>query len=235
GSAEDPPCPMFHHPLFVRDAQYCKLCFTCLRSCPHQSPRLYLRPLLRDIWRVGDLSATLVPFALVAFVLSLILLASHRGIWTTDSFGGFTAVSTGAFAVALGLGAALPKILSREGDPTLASRVAFALLILAWGPFMAFHLENIPEISNVRISAREGSALAQLFPTAELTLLVVLQYATVFIAALFAAVAFWRIRVHAGKQQDTELVPWGWATLLVICLVYVITATLLVSPGKVPL
>ena len=67
GSSTEPGCPVFHHPLYARDAHLCKLCFTCLRSCPHQSARLYLHTPLQNLWRIGELGKALVPFALAVF------------------------------------------------------------------------------------------------------------------------------------------------------------------------
>ena len=51
GSDQYAGCPVFHHPLFARNAHICKLCFNCLKSCPHGSARLYLRPPLVRIWQ----------------------------------------------------------------------------------------------------------------------------------------------------------------------------------------
>ena len=83
---------------------------------------------------------------------------------------------------------ALPRLLSRDRDPALTTRIGFALLILGWGPMMAFHLENIPQLDTLRIHAAARSLPHPYFPTTELTLLVALQYSTILNAAVLAVV-----------------------------------------------
>jgi hypothetical protein len=78
GSACEAGCPVFLHPLYVRDAHFCKLCFSCLRNCRHQSAKLYVHLPLLDIWRRAELSATLIPFATITFFVALVMLASQK-------------------------------------------------------------------------------------------------------------------------------------------------------------
>ena len=78
GSDQYAACPVFHHPLYARNAHICKLCFNCLKSCPHGSARLYLRPPLVRIWQQLDIGETIGFFALVCFFLAPCLLASER-------------------------------------------------------------------------------------------------------------------------------------------------------------
>jgi transcriptional regulator with GAF, ATPase, and Fis domain/polyferredoxin len=230
GTGSDAGCPVYHHPLYVRDAHFCKLCLTCVRTCPHRSTRIYLRPLLRDVWRMGDLSVTLVPFCLVALLLTMVMLASHRELLGIAGVGGFTAAACLAVAGAAVLSAGLPKMLSRDADLTVTSRVSFALLLLAWGPLMAFHLENIPGLGALEIRAAAGSFWVRHFPSLQVSLLSVLQLGTVLLAAGFAAITLGRIRVHAAKQ-GIAIVPWGWRILLGICALYFLATVALVLFG----
>ena len=78
GSDEYAGCPVFHHPLYARNAHNCKLCFNCLKSCPHGSARLYLRPPLVRIWQQLDIAEAIGFFILVCFFLGPCMLASER-------------------------------------------------------------------------------------------------------------------------------------------------------------
>jgi transcriptional regulator with AAA-type ATPase domain len=228
GSDREAGCPMFHHPLYARDAHFCKLCFTCLRSCPHQSANIYLRPPLQDLWRLGDLGTSLVPFALVFFFLPLIMLAAQRFPESATTLG-FTVMSFIAVAISVVFYFALPRMLPRNQDPALITRIVFTLLILAWGPFMAVHLANIPELDSIRIYATSESFWASLFSTSELTLLTLLQFMVVFFAALMAALTFGRIRAHF-KLAAGPRAFWAWKILPIIVIVYLIVALLLILP-----
>ena len=227
GSDTESGCPMFHHPLYVRDAHFCKLRFSCMRSCPNGSPKLYLRPPLQSVWRIGDLSVTLVPLSLVAFFLTPVMLAAQRA---QSNIVEFTVVGSMAVLAACIAAYALPRLLSRDRDSSIMSRTAFALLLLAWGPFMAFHLANVPGLDTLRVSCPEGSVWGLQLPTWEIPLLGVLQLGAILFAALLATITFWRIRIHAAKQ-GVELVPWGWRALLGLCSAYVLATVLLAFRG----
>ena len=69
------------HPMYARDGQFCKLCLTCLKACPHESARLFVRLPLAGLTRRGSQSQALVPLSLVVFFLSLVMLASRRLTW----------------------------------------------------------------------------------------------------------------------------------------------------------
>ena len=230
GTDTEPGCPMFHHPLYIRDAHFCKLCFSCLRNCQHHSVRPYIRPLLQDVWRQGDLSVTLVPFALMAFFLSLVMLASHRMDLGTKGIIEYSGLTLLAVFLAVAANAGLPRLLTRDGDQAIASRSAFALLLMAWGGFMAFHLENIPGMDAVRLRVTEWTLGSFHFPEWDMSIRVVLQFVSLFLAAALAALTFWRLRAHSTRQ-GSELSPWGYRFLLTFCAIYLITSLVLVWPG----
>ncbi len=228
GSATENGCPMFHHPLYVRDAHFCKLCFTCLRSCPHQSARIYLRPPLQDLWRMEDFSTTLVPFALVVFNLTIMLLAAQRFSWVTGALG-FTVLSI----IATGLAAVMTCTLSRwfpvERDPAIVSRIMFGLLILGWGPFMAVHLANIPQLDSVWVYASSGSIWNRVCGATGLSVLTLLQHLVILFSALVAGIVFWRIRSRYADPQERRSL-WSWNLLSGIGILYILTALALTLP-----
>ena len=233
GTKTEPGCPVYHHPLYVRDAHFCKLCGACLRNCPHGSARPYLRPLLQDVWRVDEISLTLVPFALTGFFLAMVMLASHWLTWTT-SVVGFTSAGLLAVGLAVLLNSTLPRLLSRDrdADPTVTTRVAFALLVLGWGPFMAFHLANVPGLGSMYVHFAAGSRWAQYFATTEVGLLTVLEFAAIAVSAVFAVISLSRIRARAIARGGKPS-PWGWRALWVICGLYFLAAISLILPQGV--
>jgi hypothetical protein len=230
GSQTESGCPVYHHPLYARDAHLCKLCFTCLRSCPHQSARIYLHPPLQNLWRLGELSRTLVPFALVVFFLAIAMLSSHRLPWSA-TVGGFTLLSSLSMVLAFILHAGLAKLFANDQDPALTCRIAFGLLILAWGPFMAFYLYYIPELDAILIQAADDSFLSSIFNTTPISLLFILQFITVMFAAVCAAICFWRIKGHRANCIGKSSF-WPWKFIAALCIVYlVVTITLILHGG----
>jgi len=224
GTPETGGCPVFHHPLYISDGHNCKLCFKCLRICPHDSTRFYFRPFLQSVWLFGGFARLLAPFALAVFSLSIVLLASNESTWLKGPVE-MTAAALVSVFLGILLHISLPRLLSGKTDPdtTVSSRAAFALMVLAWGPLMAYQLTNIPGLSSLRLAAASGSMAENIFPFKGVTLLVVLQLAAVLFAALLTAVAFWRIRVQAEKEE-IKLNKTGWRALLILCTIYVLFA-----------
>ncbi len=227
GSDDEPGCPVFLHPLYVRDAHFCKLCFACLRNCRHQSAKLYLRLPLLDIWRRAELSPTLIPFATITFFAALVLLASQKDAWGTRTAAGFTVAMLAAVVAGTGLAALLPRLLCHNEDRTPASRAAFGLLVVAWGPLMAFHLENIPGLGALGIHAAVESGLARLLPALNLPLLGVLQVTAIGLATLLALVSFPRIWRHVDEAVGHRAV-WRWSVVGVLAAAYLGIAAALV-------
>jgi len=229
GGENGPGCGVFHHPMYARDGQFCKLCLTCLRSCTHGSAKLSLRPLLQGMWRLGSLSGELVLFALVVFFLAPVMLASHKLALLGD-----TLYYTGAVVLAVAAGVASAGLLRRllagksEPDPAVVAAVALALLVLAAGPFMAFHLENVPALAAIEL--RIPADLIENYPASPrlVPLLAILQIGAVLTSVILAAIALWRIRV---RLKDRDIVPgrFCWVVLRIVCLAYLLAVLALVT------
>ena len=226
-------CPVFLHPLYVRDGHFCKLCLTCLRSCPHGSAKLYLRVPLRSLWYLSDLSTALLPVGLLAFLLSLAMLASAVVPFahTRLGFSGLVVVSV---AATIGLNFALPRQLSpdEEPDPVLAARIGFALVLLSWGPFMAYHLTNVPGLKAIRLFVSDPiPPIARLVGTG-IPVLPVLQCGTILLAAVCSGICVLRVLTRHIDSVGKEHVPKvAWGLLLGAWSVYVLTAGWLVIQG----
>jgi hypothetical protein len=184
--------------------------------------RFYLRPFLQSVWYFGGFARALTPFALSIFFLSVVLLISSKAIWFRGSLD-LTAAAVAAVFFGIAFNAVLPYLLSDKGEPdhTVSSRAAFGLLILAWGPFMAYQLSNIPALVSLRLTAEAGSWTAKLFPGGEVSLLVVFQLVVILFSLVLAAVTFWRTRVYAEKE-DISFSRAGWNVLLACCVLYVV-------------
>ena len=230
GVGEQPGCPVFHHPLYASESHHCKLCLDCLRNCPHDSARLYLRPPLQAVWVLGGLSETLTPFALAISLFAIVMLgwtplSALAGVW------GPTLLGLAAIGLGVILSARLPRMVGEpeQPDPVLASKLAFGLLVLAWGPLMAYQLGNVPGLGSILVHAAPGSWWAQQWP-GQTTALIVLQVLTVLLAVALAGVCFWRIRASEARE-GRELRPRLWRLVIGLAGVYAVVSLGLTLAG----
>jgi PAS domain S-box-containing protein len=210
GSETQLGCPVFHHPLYARDAHVCKLCFNCLKSCPHDSARLRLRPPLIRIWRQGEIAESLSVFALTVFFISPVLLATK----TIDALAGvaeFSIATLLAISAALLCRKVLPNRLVSDPEqaPVAMSRMAFALMIVGWGPLTAFQIANFPSVDSLVIVGNLGPVWSHLVPGEGLSLLKLVQTVILLFAALLSAIALWGVRQRLRKDHaDVSTVAW---------------------------
>jgi transcriptional regulator with AAA-type ATPase domain/NAD-dependent dihydropyrimidine dehydrogenase PreA subunit len=230
GSESRPGCPVFHHPLYASDSYACKLCFQCLRVCPHGSARLSLRLPLQGIWAQTEVGGALVPFALFVFFFAPAMLGAQGASWASSP-GGFTATALLAVAATAAAQPLLPRLLAPDGraPQSLAPRTALAMLVLAWGPAMAYQLRHVHELARVHLQGEPGSLLARLLPAGEVSLLVVLQAEALLAAGLAAAVCFAGIRSRL-RREGAAYSRRGWSLLLVACLLYLVGCLALILP-----
>jgi DNA-binding NtrC family response regulator len=230
GSGAVPGCPVFHHPLYASEAHACKQCYQCLRTCPHGSARLWLRLPLQSVWAQADVGAALVPFALFLFFFAPAMLASQGTTWAA-TLGGFTGTALAALAATLLAAPRLPHLFAAGDDPepALASRVAFTLLVLAWGPAMAFQLGHVGALATLHLYVEPAGLLARVWPAAGVSVRAVAQVAAVLSAGVFAAVCLFGIR---GRMRRDEMPhhPGAWRVLPAVCALYVAGTLWLLFP-----
>jgi transcriptional regulator with AAA-type ATPase domain/polyferredoxin len=228
GTADLPGCPVFHHPLYARDAHHCKMCGSCLWACPHGSARLYLRLPLQGIWRQADLGSDLIPFALFLFFYSPIMLAAQGSSWTSTLVG-LTSGTLLAVLCTLAFLPLLPRLFSTDAssDRALPSRVAFSLLILAWGPAMSYQLNHVETLARIRIHAEGGGLITGFMGGGGVSLQLVLQLAVIFLAGALAAISLGGIRMRLTRQ-GVPLSRRGLVSLRAICTFYTLVSVLLV-------
>jgi hypothetical protein len=156
------------------------------------------------------------------------MLASQGASWAS-TVGGFTANTLAAVAATLVFLPRLPRLLTPEPhpDPAFSSRVAFALLILAWGPAMAYQLRHISGLALLKIHAEEGTFFGSLLSPGGLTVQTLLQAGVIVMAALFAVICLVGIRWRFSRS-DGKISPWGWRTLFLLCVLYSLASLALV-------
>ncbi len=221
-------CTVFHHPLDGSEAHMCKLCMDCLKSCPHESARVYLQAPLVGVWNLGTAAGALAPFLLAIFFLSPVLLAIQGNPALSSplavTLGGLAAIGCGALMAWL-----LPTLLHGDGeeDSPVPAQVAFALMILGWGPLMAYQFGNISALSAFHLGSDPPSLLARFVGAGNVTLLPIAQLFILVLAAALAAITLWRIGVRAARDGIT--VAWGgWFLLLTGCTAYLAISVALV-------
>jgi PAS domain S-box-containing protein len=220
GSEEYAGCPVFHHPMFARNAHICKLCFNCLKSCPHGSARLYLRPPLVRIWQQLDIEETIGFFALVFFFLAPCMLASERIPFFTGA-GAFTLSALASLGLATICRYTLPTLLFGDDEQKLlgTTRLTLVLLLLGWGPFAAFQFGHITGLDSLFIISGKQDLLGALLPEKGLPLLAFVQLSAIWLGALMAAVTL--LGIIWRKQHEKARVARNiWYLVFGICLFY---------------
>jgi polyferredoxin len=202
GTDKAPGCTVFRHPLTTDEAHHCKLCGDCMRSCPHQSPGLYLRPPGQGASRLGESGSYPAGFAVSLLLLAPLFLAVETTEFMKQPVV-LTAFGIGSIVIGLLLAWRLPYLLGTQGEnQAAAQRVAAAFAVLAWGPLMAVQFRNIPLLGDLYV--RSASAAAGLGPFSEgVTLLTLACIGIVTLAGVASALILWRTR----KRSETELAP----------------------------
>ena len=213
GTPTIPGCTVFHHPQQVAEAHQCKLCLDCLHSCPHGSAKPMLRFPLSGLLHLPSSASPMIGFAAGLFLLSPLLLDAQNGGWSDNSTALLT---TGAALIVLAVVAA-PRLLSLLSEPpsrTAATRVAFVLALIGWGPLMAYQLANVSLINHIMLQAKPTTITAALLPPG-LSLATVLRPVVVLATAVVAVVALGTIR-RAAADDGTHPRPLAWIVLFLI-------------------
>ena len=218
GNDRVPGCPVWHHPQLVSEAHRCKTCLTCLQSCPHGSAGLYLRPRLRSAWHLVGTESYLVPFALTIFFLSPILVLIQRGGVLADPLWLSLGCWSSLLAAALASPILSPAIQERGHSTALAAAAACSLLVLGWGPLMAYEMGHIPFLESLVVLAEPGSWWAR-WPGPAVTVMSIVRVAWVVFAAALSATILWNAN-GVARKSGIDIRVSGWLLLIIICTVY---------------
>jgi len=211
-------CSVWHHPQLVSEGHRCKTCLACLQSCPHGSAGLYLRPRLRSAWRLINAESYMVPFALTIFFLSPVLVLLQRGsippepLWISVSCWATLAMAAVAAPI-------LSPAIQESGRTTaLSAATACALLVLGWGPLMAYQMKHIALLDSLVVLAEPGTWWA-VWPGPAVTVMSIVRVAWVVFAAVLSATILWNANGQARKS-GVDIRVSGWTALIVICTAY---------------
>jgi len=218
GNDEVPGCPVWHHPQLVSEAHRCKTCLTCLQSCPHGSAGLYFRPRLRSAWHLVSAESYIVPFALTVFFLSPVLILIQRGGVFADPLWLTLACWSSLAAAAMAAPVLSPLIQSRGRGTALSAAAACALLVLGWGPLMAYQMGHIPFFESLVVVAQPGTLWAR-WPGPAVTSMSLIRVAWVVFASILSATILWNAN-GAARKSGVEIRVSGWTILIVICTIY---------------
>jgi polyferredoxin len=227
GNERVPGCPVWHHPQLVSEAHRCKTCLTCLRSCPHDSAGLYLRPRLLSAWRLVSSESYVVPFALTVFFLSPLLVAIQHGGRLAEPLWMTLACWLTLPAAAVTAPAIRPLVQQRSRSTALAAATACALLVLGWGPLMAYQMGHIPVFQQLVVVA-EGGSWWDRWPGPEVSIETLLRVGWVVFAAALSAIILWNAN-GVARKSGIAIRASGWALLITICTAYTFGALWLVA------
>jgi CRP-like cAMP-binding protein/polyferredoxin len=209
-------CPMLLHPLSLDTNQKCKMCFNCLKNCPHRSIRLDLRPVGEELWSVRqhEWGAGLFSLALLGALFPLIVNrrgAIERAIEAHAVSGsvGFGAIF--ALLLALGVGIAyglfqVAERCSKRDEDKNTRRVrraqyAQSLIPLALAGHVAYRMSQLPfgERFMIQLGLRMSGNNA---PHSLLSVNLFEVVLFLLICAGFASTfyVFWRI--YKGKKEE---------------------------------
>ncbi len=206
GSDEYAGCPVFHHPLFARNSHICKLCFNCIKSCPHGSARLYFRPPLVRIWQQVDIAETLTFFAIVLFLIAPVVLGSES-IPVLVNSKGFSLAVLLCMLVAFLLQFTLPTFLFGKNEKKVlqTTRIGLVLLLLAWGPFAAFQIGHIPELDSLYITPGSGALSESIIGNQGVPLLALVQLSAIWFGMFLAAITLIGLRWSSTGETISAL------------------------------
>lgn len=189
-------CTVFHHPQLAAEAHRCKLCLDCLRSCPHASTGLVLRPPLASAWRLGASQGSIAPFALGLTGLAPLFLAASTGGPLSEP-GVLAAAALVVVSVAAIVTWQLPALI---GPPhpdrrAIVDRLTTGLAVIAWGPLMALQVHHLEWTTTIRLRATTpiGSVDLAAAPLVEASVIVV--------AAILGAIVLWRTVATASRDR----------------------------------
>jgi transcriptional regulator with AAA-type ATPase domain/polyferredoxin len=222
-----PACPMLQHPLSLDTNQRCKMCFTCLKNCPHRSIRLDLRPVGEELWlrKQNDKGAALFSLALIGVLFPLIINRhelAHRIIAAhiTPTTWGFALF----YALLLSLGVLIACGFFRltelfAGKQTNANparqnsnQFAQALIPLALSGHVAYRLSLLPLgekfVIHLGLQTSGGASPNIIYSANLFTALLLLLLIGGFASACYV---FWRIyRANKKESDQTNFLASTW-------------------------
>jgi hypothetical protein len=122
----------------------------------------------------------------------------------------------------------LSPLIQAEGRSTaLAAATACALLVLGWGPLMAYQMGHIPFFETLVVVSQPGSWWS-VWPGPAVTTMSLIRVAWVVFAAILSATILWNAN-GVARKSGIKIRTSGWALLIAMCTAYTFGALWLVA------
>lgn len=171
-----------------------------------------------EIPTLAERPRDIVPFALTIFFLSLVLILIQKGGVLADPRWLTLSCWSSLLAATLVSPVLSPMIQSRGRSTALAAAAACALLVLGWGPLMAYQMGHILFFESLVVVAQPGTWWAR-WPGPAITTMSLIRVAWVVFASVLSATIPWNANGHARKS-GVEIRISGWIVLIVLCTIY---------------
>jgi hypothetical protein len=168
-----------------------------------------------------------VPFALTVFFLSPVLVAIQHGGRLAEPLWMTLACWLTLPAAAVTAPIIRPLVQQRSRSTALAAATACALLVLGWGPLMAYQMSHIPVFEQLVVVAESGSWWDR-WPGPEVSIETLLRVGWVVFAAALSAIILWNAN-GVARKGGIAIRASGWALLITICTAYTFGALWLVA------
>ena len=225
GTEDVPGCTVFHHPLEGKQAYRCKLCLDCLRSCPHNSANLQLRPPLMALWRLDSSAIDLSLFAITVTLLALGLVAARTFEALADPLR-FTALFILIIVAGVALHSAVIALAKTERRVAIMIRLALSLMILGWAALMTSQLANIAVLNDAWVMLPPTDLLPSWAPS-EFSVLNAFQIAIVLFGLFLALVSLG----HVNFRGTSFWTRFGRRTAPLVFVVYAVAVIALILVG----
>jgi hypothetical protein len=173
---------------------------------------------LRSAWRLVSTESYIVPFALTVFFLSPILVLIQRGGAIADPLWLTIACWSSLAAAAIATPILRPAIQEGGRSTALAAAASCALLVLGWGPLMAYQMGHIPFFESLVILA-EPSTWWSRWPGPAVSVMSIIRVAWVVFASALSATILWNAN-GVARKSGIDIRVSGWTLLIVVCTVY---------------
>jgi len=160
----------------------------------------------------------LVPFATTVFFLSPVLVLIQHGGQLTDPLWITVACWLTLAAAALTSPLLSPLIQAKGSTTALAASASCALLVLGWGPLMAYQMGHIPFLETLVVVAQPDSWWAR-WPGPAVSVMSMVRVAWVVFAAALSATILWNAN-GVARKSGIDIRVSGWVALIAICTIY---------------
>ncbi|UWG96377.1 cyclic nucleotide-binding domain-containing protein [Dehalobacter sp. DCM] len=189
GKGDIKGCPMSQHLPYLDNNLDCKLCFNCLRICPHHSVQVNIRIPAREVWHLTRINQGYVVFiGVILFILfPLNYFESLREVWSADKWLMWFSAAYITCALLGGVcGWWIGRPFKTKGASTRI-KLVFAVIPLVIAGHIIYQARFIPGIDTIVLGL--GSITANGFQSVFVPVLQVFQVSAALIGLLISVPA----------------------------------------------